>query len=283
MAYLGAHVSIAGGLDCAVERGDRLACEAIQIFVQSSRTWKPAETSPEEVRAFKERLRAASSVRTVVAHNSYLLNLSTVEKSLRKRSVKYFVQVMERCEAFGVEALITHPGSHLGAGETEGIRSTSQSLDEVLESCAGFKTKILLENTAGQGNCIGHRFEHLAQIIEGTSDPERISICLDTQHAFAAGYDLRTQETYAQTMNAFRKVLPLKSICAFHLNDSLKELGCRVDRHENIGKGFLGKQAFKWLLADKNFKKIPMCIETDPGENDKKHSADLKLLRSLLP
>lgn len=190
--------------------------------------------------------------------------------------------MMERCEALGIESLITHPGSHLGAGEEIGIKRTSQSLNEVLKVCAGFKTQILLENTAGQGDCVGHTLEHLQKIMLGSKEPENIFFCFDTQHAFAAGYDLRTPETYKKLFQKFDKLLSLKKLKAFHLNDALKEMGCRVDRHANIGKGFLGVEAFRPLINDSRFKNIPMCLETDPGEEMENYRSELGQLRLLL-
>lgn len=282
MPLLGAHVSIAGGLEKAIERGDALGCDCIQIFVASSRTWALPPLTQEGITLFRATAKKAKSVRRIVAHNSYLLNLSTADSVVRKKSVKYFIDIMNRCEALGVEGLITHPGSHLGAGEDEGIRATAQSFKEILQACSGFQTEILIENTAGQGGCIGHRFEHLGAIAEGSGAPEKIFYCFDTQHAFAAGYDLRTEEVYKSTFKEFEKHLGKGRIRAFHLNDALKEFGCRVDRHQNIGQGFLGKTPFKLLLEDKRFAAVPMCIETDPGEDDEKHKADLRYLRSLL-
>jgi deoxyribonuclease IV len=282
MPLLGAHMSIAGGLSKAIERGEELKCEAIQIFTQSSRTWKIPALLKSEVTAFREARQKAKSVKSVFAHNSYLINLSTSTPGVREKSTKYFVEVMERCEALGVDALVTHPGSHLGAGIDEGIRLTAMSLDEVMESCPGFRTRILLENTAGQGACIGHEFSQLRRIVESTKDPDRVGFCFDTQHAFAAGYDLRTAESYSKTMEEFEKFLGTEKIVAFHLNDALKEFNCRVDRHEGIGRGFLGKTAFELLLNDSRFKDRPMCLETDPGDEMKNYKRELKLLKNLI-
>ncbi len=281
MALIGAHMSIAGGLYKALERGDALKCEAIQIFTQSSRTWIIPPLPDSEIRLFREACKKAKHVKRVIAHNSYLLNLSTADSAARKKSVAYFCETMERCEALGIESLITHPGSHLGAGVEAGIRYTSLALDEVLQASVGFKTRVLLENTAGQGDCIGHRFEQLANIVDGTSAPERIGFCFDTQHAFAAGYDLRTPHAYAATFAEWAAVIPLNLIGAFHLNDAMKELGCRVDRHQSIGDGFLGTEAFRPLVNDPRFAHIPMCLETKPGDNDEGYRHDLRLLRLL--
>jgi deoxyribonuclease IV len=281
MGLLGAHTSIAGGLYQAIERGDELQCEAIQIFVQSSRTWVIPPLSEETISRFKATLKNAKFVKRVIAHNSYLLNLTTVDTAARKKSVDYFIRTLERCERLGIDGLVTHPGSHLGAGIDAGIQATIQSINEVLAACPGFNSKVILENTAGQGGCLGHTFEQLEQIANGTSRPEDVYFCFDTQHAFAAGYDLRTSEGYDQTFEEFNRRLNLKNIVAFHLNDSVKEFGCRVDRHEGIGKGFLGKEVFRRLVNDDRFNQIPMCLETDPGgEECKNYRRELKLLRS---
>jgi deoxyribonuclease-4 len=233
------------------------------------------------VAEFKKARLSAKSVKSIVAHNSYLINLLTSNTPVRKQSVRYFIQVMNRCEALGVDALITHPGSHLGAGIEVGLRLTSDSLDEVMKTCAGFKTKILLENTAGQGDCLGHTFEELAEIVDKTTDPDRIGYCFDTQHAFASGYDIRSEELYEETFRKLDQTLGAKNVYAFHVNDALKEFGCRVDRHQSIGKGFIGKEPFRYLVNDHRFKKIPMCLETDPGDKMQNYKRELKLLRSL--
>lgn len=280
MGLIGAHVSIAGGLHRAIERGEALGCEAIQLFAQSSRTWKTCETTDEEIRLFSE-ARRRSRLRSIVAHNSYLLNLSTASADLRKKSVRYFIENLERCEAFGIDALVTHPGSHLGAGLESGIAMTALSLGEVLAACRGFRARILLENTAGQGDCIGHDLEDLARIVDKCPGSEQVGFCFDTQHAFAAGYDLRTRESYEATMEKVERTLGVKRVLAFHVNDATKDLGCRVDRHENLGMGRIGRAAFGFLVNDPRFRSVPMCVETAPGENDAWHKADLRLLRKL--
>lgn len=282
MALLGAHMSIAGGLSKAIDRGESLRCGAIQIFTQSSRTWAISDLKEEEIKEFKEVRKKAKHLRALLAHNSYLLNLSTANNEVRKKSVAFFLKVMDRCEALGVDGLITHPGSHLGAGIEEGIKQTAKSLETILKTCRGYQTKVILENTAGQGDCIGHQFSELRKIVERTAEPDRIFFCFDTQHAFAAGYDLRTKETYERTFASFEKELGKNRIVAFHLNDALKEFGCRVDRHEHIGKGHLGVEPFRLLLNDRVFASIPMCLETEPGDEMKNYRMDLKTLRSLM-
>ena len=282
MGLIGAHVSIAGGIELSIERGDELLCDSIQIFIQSSRTWKSAPLSEESVRAFRENKKNAKHVKRVVAHNSYLLNLSTANEEVREKSVGHFIELYEKCERLGIEGLITHPGSHLGAGMESGIKQTSRSLDEVMAVCKGFKAKILLENTAGQGGCVGHRFEQLSAIAAGTKDPDRIGYCFDTQHAFAAGYDLRTEAAYEATFAEWDKQVGAHRINAFHLNDAIKELGTLVDRHENIGKGQIGELPFRKLMNDARFNDVPMCLETAPGDDNENYVRELKLLRSFI-
>ncbi len=282
MGLIGAHVSIAGGIELSIERGDSIACDSIQIFIQSSRTWKSAPLTEESVRAFHEAKKNAKHVKRVVAHNSYLLNLSTANEEVREKSVGHFIELFEKCERLGIEALITHPGSHLGAGMEEGIKQTSRSLDEVMAVCKGFSAKILLENTAGQGGCVGHRFEQLSAIAAGTKDPDRIGYCFDTQHAFAAGYDLRSEEAYDATFAEWDNRVGTKRIHVFHLNDAMKDLGCLVDRHENLGKGFIGETPFRKLMNDRRFKDVPMCLETAPGDDMENYVRELKLLRSFI-
>jgi deoxyribonuclease-4 len=186
---------------------------------------------------------------------------------------------MDQCEALGIESLVTHPGSHLGAGVEVGIQATVQSLNEVLAATAGYQTKIVIENTAGQGACIGHDFQQLKEIVGSVANPERIFFCFDTQHAFAAGYDLREQENYEEVFEHFNEVIGLKKIVAFHLNDAVKGLNSRLDRHENIGKGELGKIPFQLLVNDKRFKDTPMCLETFPGDDDENYRREIKLLK----
>lgn len=282
MGLLGAHMSVAGGLSLAIERGDELKCEAIQIFVQSNRTWARKKFSNEEIETFRTAARTAKSVKSVVAHNSYLLNLSGPNTELREKSITYFIDVLQDCEALGIEGLITHPGSHQGAGEEEGIRLTIDSLNQVLKATAGVKSKLIIENTAGQGGCVGHSFDHLSEIWHGLKAPERVYFCFDTQHAFAAGYDLRTEEGYEKVFAEFDKKISVNRIVAFHLNDALKEFGCRVDRHQNIGKGFIGKETFRQLVNDPRFAHVPMCLETDPGEENENYRRELRLLRSFI-
>ena len=198
------------------------------------------------------------------------------------RSVAAFIDELERCEILGVTNLIAHPGAHVGAGEVEGIKTIAKSLDEVHTACPGYDVKITLEITAGQGSNLGYRFEQIGNIMDATKESDRLRVCFDTEHAFAAGYDLRTPEGYERTFSEFDEVIGLDRLAAFHLNDSKKEFHSRVDRHEHIGKGFIGVAAFGLLMNDKRFWGLPMCLETPKGPDLKEDRENLTLLRSLI-
>jgi deoxyribonuclease-4 len=278
---LGAHMSIAGGVDKALLEGKRVDCDVIQIFTKSSRQWAFQPYSEEEIQAFKQNQKETGIV-TVIAHDSYLLNLGSPDESLRKKSIRAFIDEMERCETLAIPYLIAHPGAHLGAGEDVGIKTIGHSLDKVHTSCRGYKVKIALEITAGQGSNIGYRFEQIRNMIESTKENDRLRVCFDTEHAFAAGYDLRTKDGYEQTFGEFDETIGLKLLVAFHLNDSKKEFHSKVDRHEHIGKGHIGVEAFRMLLNDPRFWGIPMCLETPKGRDLKEDKENLGLLKSLV-
>ncbi len=233
------------------------------------------------VAAFKQNQKDTGIV-TVVAHDSYLLNLGSPESGLRKRSVAGFIDELDRCETLGVTNLIAHPGAHVGAGEEEGIRTISRSLDEVHKACPGYKVRVTLEITAGQGSNLGYRFEQIGNIIDATKESDRIRVCFDTEHAFAAGYDIRTKEGYERTFADFDEAIGLDRLAAFHLNDSKKEFHSRVDRHEDIGKGSIGVEAFRLLMNDKRFWGLAMCLEIPKGPELKEDRENLNLLRSLI-
>ncbi|HUY27160.1 MAG TPA: deoxyribonuclease IV [Candidatus Binataceae bacterium] len=278
---LGAHVSIAGGVAEALVRGSALGCDSIQIFTKSSRQWASKPLSEEEIAAFRRNWRE-TAIATVIAHDSYLLNLGAPDERLRKRSVGGFIDELERCEALGVPRLIAHPGAHVGSGEAAGIAAIAKSIDEAHAACKGFAVTITLEITAGQGTTLGNSFEQMGRIFGAVKENDRLRLCFDTEHAFAAGYDLRSAEGYEQTFTELDKFIGLKRLAAFHLNDSLKPFHSRVDRHQHIGKGFIGTEAFGRIVNDARFGGIPMCLETEPGEDNKDIAADLATLRGLL-
>jgi deoxyribonuclease-4 len=278
---LGAHMSIAGGVGNAFLEGKKVNCDAIQIFTKSSRQWASKPYTKEEIEQFHIN-RKETGIGTVVAHDSYLLNMGSPDTALRTRSVAAFIDELERCEVLGVTNLIAHPGAHVGAGELDGIKTIAKSLDEVHKACPGYSAKVTLEITAGQGSNLGYRFEQIASIIDATKESERLRVCFDTEHAFAAGYDIRTKEGYERTFGEFDEAIGIKLLAAFHLNDSKKEFNSRVDRHEHIGKGFIGVEAFRLLMNDRRFWGLPMCLETPKGPDLKEDRENLTLLRSLI-
>lgn len=274
-------MSIAGGVDKALLEGKKVDCDVIQIFTKSSRQWAAQPYSKEEIQNFLTNQKETGIV-TVIAHDSYLLNLGSPDEGLRKRSVRAFADEMERCETLSIPYLIAHPGAHVGSGEEEGIKAIGRSLDEIHKSCPGLKARIALEITAGQGSNLGYRFEQIRSMIDATEESDRLRVCFDTEHAFAAGYDIRTKEGYERTFGEFDEKIGLKLLAAFHLNDSKKEFHSRVDRHEHIGKGHIGVEAFRLLMNDQRFWGIPMCLETPKGPDLKEDIENLTLLRSLI-
>ena len=277
---LGAHVSIAGGVDKAVLTAREVGCQALQIFVKSSNQWRAAPFREGEVERFRANL-AATGIGPVVAHDSYLINLCSPEAALWEKSLEAFLVELDRCETLGVPYLVTHPGAHTGAGEEAGLRQLVRAIDQVHSLRRQHQVKILLETTAGQGTGLGNRFEQLGEVLSRVKEPGRLGICLDTCHVFAAGYDLRTPAAYRETMNRFDAVVGMGRLLAIHLNDSKRELGSRVDRHEQIGKGAIGVEAFRLLLNDARLKQVPMLLETPKGPDYKEDKINLALLRSL--
>jgi deoxyribonuclease-4 len=278
---LGAHVSIAGGVSESPARGKSIGCDCIQIFTKSSRQWKSKPYSEEEIAAFRRNL-AESGIACAIAHDSYLLNLGAPGEALRKKSVDGFIDELERCEVLGVPYLVAHPGSHVGAGEDAGIKTIGKSIDEAHPACQGFKVKVALEITAGQGSNLGCSFKQMGQIFNAVKENDRLRLCFDTEHAFASGYEINTEEGYARCFDELEEYLGLDRVVAFHLNDSLKPFNSRVDRHEHIGKGHLGRDTFRRLLHDKRFFGMPMCLETEPGPDMKDIAHDLQTLKGLL-
>ena len=277
---LGAHMSIAGEVGESLNRGKQVGCECIQIFTKSSRQWASKPFTKEEIETFK-RNRIETGITTVIAHDSYLVNLGAPDEAMRTKSVKGIIDELNRCEALGVETLVAHPGAHVGSGIETGIRTIAKSIDEAHVACKGFRVRIALEITAGQGSNLGHTFEQMAQIFDAVVENERLRLCFDTEHAFAAGYDIRTAEGYQNTFGELDKLVGLKRLVAFHLNDSIKDFHWRVDRHQHIGKGFIGLEAFRRLLNDPRFFGLPMCLETPKGPEMKEDVENLATLRSL--
>ena len=270
---LGAHMSVAGGLENAFEAGLRVGCECLQIFVKNQRQWSAPALTDQQVAAYRDAQRR-TGLTPVVAHASYLLNLASPDRGTRARSIRAMVDELQRCEPLGVSCLIFHPGSHMDGTMAAGIKRVAKSLDEVHRSCPGFRTMILLEATAGQGTAIGYRFAQLAAILNAVHHPERLGVCPDTCHLFAAGYDFRKPEDYAAMIDELDTVIGLSNVRCIHMNDSKRELGSRVDRHEHIGKGKIGKQAFAHFINDPRFAHVPMILETPKGKDGRGSDLD---------
>jgi deoxyribonuclease-4 len=278
--YLGAHVSTSGGVDRAPANGVQLGCEAIQVFTKNQMQWRAKPLSGEEITAYKNAF-SASGISVAVSHDSYLINLCSPEEVKLLQSITSFEDEVERCELLGIPYLVFHPGSHMGAGEKEGLKTIAASLNQVLDKKKGYSTQLLLEITAGQGTNLGCTFEQLAEIIDQVKDQSRVGVCVDSCHLFAAGYDIRAKAGYEETFKKLDAVIGLKKVKAFHLNDSKKGLGSKVDRHEHIGQGALGLEAFRLLVNDDRFQGLPMLLETPGGDAEyEKNLQALKELRS---
>ena len=277
---LGAHMSIAGGVDKAIERGAALSCTAIQLFTKNANQWKGKPFEKEEIERFAA-LRKESNIFRILAHNAYLINLASANNSLRVKSINALIDEMGRCMALSIPCIIIHPGAHLGAGEDEGIKNIINSLNIIMDKTGGWQLDIALETTAGQGTNIGYRFEHLARIIDGIKDKERINVCLDTCHIFAAGYDISTTEGYYIVMKEFDRIVGIDRLICLHLNDCKREFGSRIDRHEHIGKGTLGALPFRLIMNDKRLGNIPKIIETPKDKDMKNDRRNLGVLRKM--
>ena len=284
MPAFGAHMSVAGGLENAFSAGVAVGCDCLQIFVKNQRQWRAAPLAESQVAAYRAAARE-TGLTPVVAHASYLINLASPDTALRKRSVAAMVDELQRCEALGIVALVFHPGAHLSDTMEAGIKRVARSLDQVHRRCPGFRTTILLEATAGQGSAIGYRFAQLAAVLEVVGEPERLGLCLDTCHLFAAGYDCRTPEGYESMIEELDSAIGLASVRCIHMNDSKRELGSRVDRHEHIGKGKIGKQGLAHFVNDPRFAHVPMILETPKGKDGRGTNLDkvnLKRLKGLI-
>jgi deoxyribonuclease-4 len=283
MPWLGAHLSIAGGHFKAVQAAREHGNESLQIFTKSSNQWQPKPLAEQDIKAFARALRG-SGLRRLLAHGSYLINLASPDSVLYERSIQALIDESKRAELLGLHYLVTHPGAHVGSGAPLGVARVAKAIDAIHCATRGFKVRILLENTAGQGSCLGAMPEELRQIIDLTREPERLGICFDTCHAFAAGFALWPPDAYAETWARWTRFISIKQIRAFHLNDSMRPMASRIDRHAHIGRGCIGIEAFRLLLNDARFKHYPMVIET-PKYDRRDRDMDpinLKVLRRLL-
>lgn len=278
---LGAHMSIAGGFDCAVKRGETVGCTALQIFTKNSNQWAARPLEDEEAARFKEAVSRAG-IGEVVAHDSYLINLCSPDDRLWHRSVEACAEELERCARLGARWLVAHPGGHMGRGETFAILRMARAVDAIHARVPAHRASLAIETTAGQGTVIGYRFEQIADVIAAARDPDRIGVCLDTCHVFAAGYDLRTPRAYEETLRAFDATIGLPRLRAVHVNDSKKDLGCRVDRHEHIGKGCLGLEPFRLLMNDARLLTVPLLLETPKDEDCREDVVNLTTLMGLV-
>lgn len=309
MPLLGAHMSIAGGYHKAVEAAAALGMETVQIFTHSpsqwavkpivpageellrsgksltknNNQWRAKPLSEEVVRLFRNALQR-TGLQKPCAHNSYLINLASPNGELWQRSLDAMVVEVERAEALGLDGVVMHPGSFVDSTEATGLERIATAIDDIHRRTAGFRTEMWLETTAGQGRCLGHRFEHLAAILDRVRQPERLGVCIDSCHIFAAGYPLHALAEFRATFEAFNDVIGISRIRAFHLNDSQKPLGSRVDRHAHIGEGCLGLEPFRHILNDPRFRGLPMYLETEKGERDGEDldAINLRTLRSLI-
>ncbi|HVT18900.1 MAG TPA: deoxyribonuclease IV [Thermoanaerobaculia bacterium] len=279
---LGAHVSVAGGVASAFGRAARLGCDAIQIFVKNANQWRAKPLEHAEAAAFRQ-AHAASAVGVVVAHASYLINLAAGDGLVREKSAEALADELARCTKLGLRGLVVHPGAHLGTGEETGLDRAAAALDRVLAALPRASCRLLLENTAGQGSCLGCRLEHLAAIRARLPAPRRrrVGFCIDTCHAFAAGYPIHHAAGWKAFMAEVEALLGLDALACIHLNDSLRPFASRRDRHAHIGDGQIGLDAFARFLAEPRLAGIPMILETDPGNDQEGHARDLAVLRGL--
>ena len=275
---LGAHMSIAGGIHQALLRGQRIGCDTIQIFTSSPNRWRSRGLSPKETQAFIS-LREETGIWPIVAHSSYLVNLASPDDELWKRSIDSIVEQLSRCFRLGISSYVLHPGAHKGTGEASGLQRIVKGLNAVLEATSSFGTHVLLETTAGSGSHLGYRFEQLAWLINNVCAPERVQVCVDTAHIFAAGYEFRTPETYDRMWEQFERIVGIERVRCIHLNDSLGDLGSRKDRHEHLGKGHIGLTAFRLLVSDERFRSVPMILETPKSPDLHEDVRNLEILR----
>jgi len=273
---LGVHCSVSGGLQNSFDEAAALGLDVFQIFSRNQRQWKAKPISDEEKKAFSEAWAKHPEIKVIFAHCSYLINVASADDELRQKSINGLTDEVKRCQALGLASAVLHPGAAGGHSEEDAMKRIAESLKQVIAETADSKVKILLENTAGQGSHIGYKFEHLKNIMDMV-DSDRIGTCFDTCHAFASGYDIRTEQSFDNVMKEFDNVIGLKYINAIHLNDSKGDLGSRLDRHDHIGQGKIGKTAFSLMMH--KFPHVPKVIETDEADN--MNAVNIGILREL--
>jgi deoxyribonuclease-4 len=278
---LGAHMSIGGGVHTAIERGRSIKCTAIQMFVKNNMQWFARPLARDEIRAFLEH-RQRGELLSIFAHANYLINLAATNPQFHANSIRALSEELTRADQLELPFLVLHPGAHLSAGEEAGLEKIVESINQVFRNIPKVKTRIALETTAGQGSCLGCRFEQLAYIIDHVREPERLSVCLDTAHIFAAGYDIGSETAVKKTFHEFDRVIGIDRLAAIHLNDSKTGRSSRVDRHQHIGKGQIGLDAFRFIMRDRRFRKIPKVLETPKGKELLEDVINLRTLRRLV-
>ncbi len=282
MIILGAHLSIAGGLHKSLELADKYNCNALQIFTKNSNTWKERVLKEEEIVKFRKRWKKLK-IQQIASHTSYLINIASPDRELWTKSVEALEKELFRSALLKIPMVVLHPGAHRGTGEKAGISLITAAINDVFEKTATTNTVLLLETTAGQGTQIGYRFEQLAEIAETVENKERLGFCLDTCHIFAAGYDIRDTSSYEKTLKEFNQILGLNRLFLIHLNDSKKPLGSKVDRHEHIGEGHIGGNAFRLIMNDHRLENIPKIIETPKlKEGIEQDPVNLERLRNMV-
>ncbi len=278
---LGAHMSIAGGVNLAIQRARSIDCTAMQMFVKNNMQWFARPLARDEIRTFLEH-QQRSELLSIFAHANYLINLASTNGQFHANSIRSLSEELVRADRLELPFLVLHPGAHLGAGEEAGLEKIVDSIDRVFSGLPKIKTRIALETTAGQGSCLGNKFEHLAYIISCACEPERLCVCLDTAHVFASGHDIGSEASVRKTFREFDRVVGLDRLVAIHLNDSKTACGSRVDRHEHIGDGKIGLPAFRFIMSDRRFRKIPKVLETPKGKELREDVINLKTLRRLM-
>ena len=278
---IGAHMSIAGGVNMAIGRARSIGCTAMQIFVKNNMQWLSRPLTRDEIRTFLEH-QQRSELLSIFAHANYLINLAATNGQFHANSIRSLSEELVRADQLELPFLVLHPGAHLGAGEEAGLEKVVESIDCVFSGLPKIKTRIALETTAGQGSCLGNEFEHLAYIISRVCEPERLCVCLDTAHVFVSGYDIGTEASVRKTFREFGRVVGLDRLVGIHLNDSKTACGSRVDRHEHIGRGRIGLPAFRFIMGERRFRKIPKVLETPKGKDLREDVINLKTLRRLM-
>lgn len=279
--YLGAHMSISGGLHLAIDRAVAAGCGVLQIFTRNSNQWKGKPVSEADTALFRQKF-ADSGLHEIISHDIYLINLAAPPGETRDKSLAAFRDELETCARLGIAKVVMHPGSHLADSPQVGLERVIGAFNQLFDEVPQFEGRVLVETTAGQGSNLGRTFEELAAIIDGSRFPHKFGVCFDTCHTFAAGYDTASEEGYRDTMEQFDRLIGLERLQCFHFNDSKKGLGSRVDRHEHIGQGTLGLNPFRFILNDPRFDKIPKILETPKGDNDEMDGVNLELLRGLV-